>query len=437
MGIRSWVSIITILGCGTVSAQTPPAAPAPVVAPVVAATPPPAVGAPAVPAPCANPKLLLQNVKVSKVMSVPLGQQEAAPQNGTPKEKVLVQLGQGIGIKVDGLNNLLQYQQCLGKDIVLFLDGRALTDLSPYPRSDPDKSILFFELKRREESRPIWTYLLGKPGLGPRRVQASVGLADGYAVPSSNENDTSFLLDVMPARRLWGWSAVVLFLLIGGLLLARNSDMLRESGPVPPGGERKAYSLSRVQLATWTFLVLTSYLFIGLVTGDYTTSITDSVLALMGISAGTAIGSSIIDSNRSLTPVPATTVVAPAVVVQPAAGGQAAAADPPVPAGQPGAVAGNVPAVAVTQQLPALLVVQPAPRTTGKWWLDILTDQDGVNFHRFQMAAWTLVLGIVFLRQVYNELAMPEFSPSLLMLIGISSGTYLGLKVTSENPARR
>jgi hypothetical protein len=91
----------------------------------------------------------------------------------------------------------------------------------------------------------------------------------------------------------------------------------------------------------------------------------------------------------------------------------------------------------VTQQLPALLVVQPAPRTTGKWWLDILTDQDGVNFHRFQMAAWTLVLGIVFLRQVYNELAMPEFSPSLLMLIGISSGTYLGLKVTSENPARR
>jgi hypothetical protein len=53
------------------------------------------------------------------------------------------------------------------------------------------------------------------------------------------------------------------------------------------------------------------------------------------------------------------------------------------------------------------------------------------------MAAWTLVLGIVFLRQVYNELAMPEFSPSLLMLIGISSGTYLGLKVTSENPARR
>lgn len=424
MGIRSWFWIIAVLGFGTVSAQTPPA-PAVVAAPTVAAA-------------CVNPKLLLQTVKVSKVFSVPTVQPEDTTTRKSAKaEKTVVQLGQGIGVRVEGLNNLLQYQQCLGKEIVLFLDGRALTDLKPYPRSDPDKSILFFELKRREESREIWTYLLGKPRLSPREVQVSVGLEDGYAVPSANEKDTVLLLDVMPGHRLWGWSALVLFLMIGALLLAKDSDMLRDSGPVPLNGARKAYSLSRLQLATWTFLVLTSYLFIGLVTGDYTTSITDSVLALMGISAGTAIGSSIIDGNRSLTPVPTTTVVAPAVVVTSVAAAQDAAAGQLALTGQPAPAAETVPAVAVTQQAPAPAVVKPAPATSGRWWLDILTDEDGVNFHRFQMAAWTLVLGIVFLRQVYNELAMPEFNPSLLMLIGISSGTYLGLKVTAENPARR
>jgi hypothetical protein len=60
--------------------------------------------------------------------------------------------------------------------------------------------------------------------------------------------------------------------------------------------------------------------------------------------------------------------------------------------------------------------------------LDILSDANGVSFHRFQIAAWTLVLGIIFVAQVYRELAMPQFNEMLLGLMGISAGTYLGLK---------
>jgi hypothetical protein len=64
--------------------------------------------------------------------------------------------------------------------------------------------------------------------------------------------------------------------------------------------------------------------------------------------------------------------------------------------------------------------------------MDILSDDHGVNFHRFQMAAWTFVLGIIFIQQVYKGLAMPDFDVTLLGLMGISAGTYLGLKTTSE-----
>jgi hypothetical protein len=110
------------------------------------------------------------------------------------------------------------------------------------------------------------------------------------------------------------------------------------------------------------------------------------VLVLLGISAGTVLGSTAIDANNT-----------------------ARAAAPP---------AGAQPA-----QPP------PAEPTSGHWWLDILSDKYGVSFHRFQVAVWSLVLGIVFGMQVYKVLAMPQFNETLLGLMGISAGTYLGLKI--------
>ena len=59
---------------------------------------------------------------------------------------------------------------------------------------------------------------------------------------------------------------------------------------------------------------------------------------------------------------------------------------------------------------------------------DILRDSSGYSFHRFQIFAWTIVLGIIFVSSVYNNLSMPEFSTTLLGLMGISSGTYIGFK---------
>ena len=45
------------------------------------------------------------------------------------------------------------------------------------------------------------------------------------------------------------------------------------------------------------------------------------------------------------------------------------------------------------------------------------------------MAVWTVVLGFVFVTTVYRTLAMPDFSATLLGLMGISSGTYVGFKI--------
>jgi hypothetical protein len=60
---------------------------------------------------------------------------------------------------------------------------------------------------------------------------------------------------------------------------------------------------------------------------------------------------------------------------------------------------------------------------------DFLSENGSITFHRFQIFVWTIVLGIIFCVTVYNDLNMPQFSATLLALMGISAGTYIGFKL--------
>jgi len=81
----------------------------------------------------------------------------------------------------------------------------------------------------------------------------------------------------------------------------------------------------------------------------------------------------------------------------------------------------------INQQLQSISPSATASVSKG-FLTDILSDGSGYSFHRFQIFAWTIVLGIMFVSSVYNNLSMPEFSTTLLGLMGISSGTYIGFK---------
>ena len=60
---------------------------------------------------------------------------------------------------------------------------------------------------------------------------------------------------------------------------------------------------------------------------------------------------------------------------------------------------------------------------------DLLSDGTGPSFHRYQMVLFTVILAVIFVVKTANSLTMPEFDPTLLRLMGISSGTYLGFKL--------
>jgi hypothetical protein len=58
------------------------------------------------------------------------------------------------------------------------------------------------------------------------------------------------------------------------------------------------------------------------------------------------------------------------------------------------------------------------PKSKGLW-NDIMSDSYGTSLHRLQAVMWTIVFGLIFSYKVYQDLAMPEFSPTRLSLMGI------------------
>jgi hypothetical protein len=277
-------------------------------------------------------------------------------------------LGDRITVVVDNLAGFLANATENNHQVVLFINGMMLEGIVP-EAIDTIKRELRFYLRRTDTTKDVWTAVLGRPSKFIKEVSISVGQLGGYPIATAVNN---FQFVVIPKKSFYFYLVLLFLIAVCVILLAFKTDLLRDPGPKPENGQR-IYSLARTQMAFWFLLVLCSYIFIWCITWELDT-ISDSVLILIGISAGTAISAVAIDTKTS------------------------------------------------AQDKPPIL-------STGSFVKDLLTDGYGVSLHRLQMFVWTIVLGIIFCISVYRDLAMPEFGGALLTLMGISSGTYLGFKI--------
>lgn len=141
----------------------------------------------------------------------------------------------------------------------------------------------------------------------------------------------------------------------------------------------RPFSLSRVQLAVWTTVIACVYCYTAFCccTDIAQIGFNATVLALMGVSVGTAAVGSAIDksensSNRHQNDGPSQGII-----------------------------------------------------------VDILSDENGISVHRFQNVVWTIISISIFLSGVGSAAAackLPVLDQTLLILMGISSGTYVALK---------
>lgn len=355
----------------------------------------------------------------------------------------------------------IEHNRLSYRELELFLDGMRFHSLNPHFISP---NILSFPLVYDDSSCHEWRNLLGTLKSSSYTARVGMGFEGEPEIV-----DISAVRGYIPTftfvvyREGWFLATIACMVLAIVLfwLLATRSNIIRDTIPVTPaGGGKRPYSLARFQMALWFFIILASYLFIFLLTGQYNNVLNEQALILIGIGAGTALGAAIIDANKNTLIGSQLDVLLPqkskaeaeraalASQLQTAqeqeAGASATTDAAPLPNGNPpqalaqtsqnlkGQIAEKDTQIATLQaRIKQAQDEEGQPLSQG-FFIDILTDQTGISFHRFQILMWTFVLAAIFCVEVYQNLLMPNFNTTLLALMGISSGTYLGFKIPEQ-----
>lgn len=391
-----------------------------------------------------------------------------------------VGLGQSIRVKVDNFDALQQKQRtdckagapCIEKKIHLFLNLMELKGI--HPVLDPELKELQFRLLPRDqipeylhdkEQKAVWAELFGFRDTMKEElpINVSLGLEDGPPLPSSHQL-TLVRLKTDEGLVFYCVIMIVVLILYG---TGFKKGLFGDRGPT--GNGAPALSLARVQMGFWFFLVVAAFLFIWLVIGELP-AIPTSVLALIGIASGTTLGAAMIDSSKRAV---AGAVVESESKKQMAAQNLKIAITAKIEERE--AVEASLKHLnmqdlgssalmeikkqqsadlsrAIEQleaehrtleaQLPSLKEKSDNAKSqqtavSARTFLDdLFSDENGWSFHRVQMGIWTLVLGFVFVGKVLDNLEMPDFDSTLLALMGISSGTYLGFKFPEQQPQK-
>jgi hypothetical protein len=153
-----------------------------------------------------------------------------------------------------------------------------------------------------------------------------------------------------------------------------------------------SFSLGRTQLAFWTVIIISSFIFLYIepncitveFCGFVVPKLNSTTLALLGISAATTVISKTIDNEQKE----------------------------------------NQGTGIPQQDIPSK-----------GFFTDIISDEKGVSIHRLQNVVWTLIVGFIYISHVACKCVFPDenvITLEFLGLMGISTGAYLGLKL-NEN----
>jgi hypothetical protein len=161
-----------------------------------------------------------------------------------------------------------------------------------------------------------------------------------------------------------------------GLLSFFDNTTTGSSGEAP-------FSFSKVLMLYWSFLISAGFAWIWVMTGEFSGILNNQSLILMGVQGGTLAGAAGINAR-------------------------------------------------VPENRRRVSHIKKEDKISG-FFLDLLADGRGrIAIHRFQNLVWHLTLGPIFLVSVLTNLWFPEFDDTILVLLGVGNGIYLGGKLGEE-----
>ena len=226
-----------------------------------------------------------------------------------------------------------------------------------------------FVLKRDTASIASWNYLYRNTQHWYQNsitIDASVGWQGMFPLNIYKQGAGRIKIVYYEQWVFYLWLTVFVLCIGLFLYLALKKDLLRDCDIHGP------YSLSLSQLLFWTTLVIGAFIYM-LVLTDIASSLNTSILLLLGISIATTGIASYIDGRK-------------------------------------------------------YKKVINAKKKHINFITDVLSDGCKFSVQRVQIFAWNLVLGIYFVWYTIINKSMPEFSDTLLFLMGVSSASYLGGK---------
>jgi hypothetical protein len=366
---------------------------------------------------------------------------KSQPASPPPSGPVPAELKDVLEIEIAALDDWLKDPKNTFASLRLFLAGVELKNVVPVRSSKvPAKLQVTLEpesdITKDDKDgviRKAWVQVLRT---ADRAEDIALSVGPTGQAPFAAMPATRLKLKVYPDYTKW----VVVFLaavVIAILGLAKGSNLLKDGN----GTDNPPYSLAKHQMAVWFVVVIGSYLYIWLITGFFT-SISTTALTLIGISGATGLIAVTMDANKRSEEVKALVALrAEHDALEKTLNDPSTGLQTQLRAAAPGSPAATELTATLTPKLTRLhelktrlAVANPTRAVNRVWYKDLLSDENGISFHRLQMAIWTIVLVIVFIRAVAADILMPDFDATLLGLIGISSGTYLGFKFP-EKPA--
>ena len=382
--------------------------------------------------------LLLCAPAFAKAPAIPCGTEPAVKGVSTPAANParVFYLTDYVTVHVCHLNDLLAEADRQQQQVTLYLNGVDTKNL-PVAVNREEETITFVA-DRNDANKALWRNWLYDPISEPEQeLRVSIGRGGDRPLPRiAGVNMTVRLRKIYVDWVTWLLAFIVGGVVFGVLLAGRFTDMLRDGPSMGP--IRQTYSLARAQMAWWFVLILLGYVFVWLITGDRDT-IHPSLLGLMGISAATAVAAVAMDPGNGNRATSLRATIAQDIAALDAAIARVNA-DIAANASTPDLLATLESRRSEQQRARDALVARAASLTavvpSRGWWRDLVADdRGGVALDRVQIIVWTVVLGVMFLSSVLLELTMPEFSGTLLALMGISSGTYIGFKLPAAKNA--
>jgi hypothetical protein len=325
-----------------------------------------------------------------------------------------IKLGTTITLTVKNLAFLLKEAKSPGRKPILFIHDMPVKGL--FATFNTGEQRASFYLTHTDESRATWSliYKVGKP---VRDVDLSIGWEDGTPIKTIVTKSL-----VLYRENAFSWIiGLLLLFIVVFVAIAWTTNVLRDRAMTPRMNERRMFSMGRTQMAWWFVLVFAAVTIVTTVTGELPL-LPMSILTLLGIASGTALGAGAIDAKSTEDPIAKDyTELADQRDNLRKSIGDLKKTNPNDPV--------------ILQQETQVTTIEKklkdiAPRLFSNGFLnDILSDNCGIEFHRLQVFVWTIFLGIIFLNSVVGQLTLKDFDSTMLALMGISSGTYLGFKL--------